>query len=106
MPRWRRHPNFLKLNYRRFQLGATILITLATKIENLRKQTTQLTLEETAVVLGMESYELMSLIWSGNFSIVPVARWADVRIDPQRLADAFEAPRSSSTDTNVYINCP
>ena len=82
------------------------MTTLTTKIENLRKQTSRLSLEETAAILDMESYELMSLIWSGNFPITPVLPWADLTIDPQKLADAFEAPRSSSTDTNVYINCP
>jgi hypothetical protein len=82
------------------------MTTLTTKIENLRKQTCRLNVEETAVILEMTPDELMSRIWSGNFPITPVLPWADLTIDPQKLADAFESPRSSSTDTNVYINCP
>jgi hypothetical protein len=100
-------PQHAKTQLRRFQLGATIMITLATKIENLRKQTTQLSLEEAAVILGMESNLLMSLIWSGNFPIAPVARWADLRVDPQKLARDLESPPRRLTGENVgHINCP
>jgi hypothetical protein len=83
-----------------------IMTTLTTKIETLRKQTRPLNVEETAAILDMTPDELMSRIWSGNFPIAPAARWADLRIDPQKLACKLEAPRGLTDENVLHVNCP
>jgi hypothetical protein len=83
------------------------MTTLTTKIENLRKQTCQLNLEETAAILDMTPDELKSRIWSGNFPIAPVGRWADLRINPVKLASFLEGRQPTVTNQNrLHINCP
>jgi hypothetical protein len=81
---------------------------MTTTIENLKRETGLLTIEQCALIMETTPDRLRAAIWVQNFPPSAVGGWGEqMRINPQMLATELEGRKSGHfPNTDPRVMCP